>query len=533
MLGYALFLAVFAAIEVSSYGSLGYGPGDRTSFVTQLGLIGRQTSYLVDMPVHLEVLAGYIQWFLLGFFGVFYSVWGLIAGTAAIRADEEKGLLEQWFAVGVSPARLVFARLLAFTIAAAASAGLVVAAALLLALTTGQRLPAGATFVQAAIQLGPAVAFFAFGMLAAQLFPTRRNALGAAGLVAVALLLLNGFSRSVDWLRPANLISPFAYPDRSHLMTPGGGFEPISVLPWLVALLIAGLAANLHARRDLGASWFQALPRGDRPPGREPSANPLLGIPALNVVWEQRLGLAAWSAGIIVYAVTNVPLAKPFQDFFSKGSSLTALQARVAFGFSGRDPVIGFVSAEWFHTACLMLAVYAVTQVSRWAADDSDGRLEMILSTGIPRWRVIAERALALVAAASVIALANVAGVMAGAAVSGINLDFGRVIWASFLILPVAMAFGAVGAAISAIRPRPAVVILIVILAVSYLTPLMGVPIFHKSPPDWYTNLSVFQLYGSPLVDGVSWWGFGILAAVTALGFGVSLLAIRNRDVGS
>ena len=74
--------------------------------------------------------------------------------------------------------------------------------------------------------------------------------------------------------------------------------------------------------------------------------------------------------------------------------------------------------------------------------------------------------------------------------------------------------------------------VLIAVLAVSYLIPLMGVPLFHKLPPEWFTDLSVFQLYGSPLVEGVSWRGFTILLAVAAAGFAVALGAMQRREVG-
>lgn len=532
-IGWGVFLATFAFIEVYSYANLSAGTS-HASFAAQLGLIGSQTSYLIDIPHRLDLLAGYIQWFLVGYFGIFYSVWALIAGTGAVRGDEEKGLLEAWFAAGVSPLRLVFERLLAFAIAAGLSGLAVVGLALLLARLTRQDLPVAGSLVQVAAQMGAPVLVFALGMLLAQLFPTRRNALGVGGLVLVALLLLNGFSRTIDWLRPYHWISPFAYPDRVHAMTPGGGVDLAALAaPYLAALAFAGFAAHLNRRRDLGSAYFSLTP-SETPPVRDASGNVLLAVPALNVLWEQRVGLALWAVGIAVYAVANVPLAKPFNQIFSHGGADAALQARVAFGFSGRDPVLGFISQEWMQVACLVVSAYAITQVVRWAADDAEGRLEMLLSTGIPRWRVVLERALALAAAALLLALANVAGVLLGGWIGGISgLHPAAVLGASLLILPVVLAFGAVGAAVAAVRPRAAMGLLILVAATGYLIPLMAVSIFHKAPPDWFVNLSVFHLYGSPLVDGIYWRGTAILAGVILAGFGVAFALMRRRDVGS
>jgi ABC-2 type transport system permease protein len=532
-LGWGLFLGVFAFIEVFSYGSMGTGP-DHRSIVAQFQGMGNQTSYLVDLPHRLDLLAGYIQWFLVGFFGIFYSVWALIAGTGATRGDEEKGLVEAWFASGVSPYRLVFARLAAFTVAAGLSALAVVGLALLLARLTNQRLPAGGSVLQVVNQMGAPVAVFAFAMLLAQLLPTRRNALGVGGLVLGALVLLNGFSRTIDWLQPYRWISPFAYADFSHAMTPGVGVNLAAMaVPYLEAVLLATLAAYLNQGRDLGSAFFRVTP-AEGPPVRDASANLLLAVPALNVLWEQRVGLAVWTLAIGAYAVSNVPLAKPFNKIFGQGSSADALQAKVAFGFSGKDPLLGFISQEWMQVACLVVSAYAITQVARWAADDAEGRLEMLLSTGLPRWRVVLERALALAAAAVVIALGNVVGVLLGGQVGGIGgLRPVSVLGASLLFLPVVLAVGGIGAAVAAVRPRLAMGILILVIAAGYLVPLLGVPIFHKVPPAWFLDLSIFQLYGSPLVDGIYWRGTFVLAAVIVAGFGAALLLMRRRDVGS
>ena len=533
IVGYTAFLAFFAFIEVLSYGSLMAGAGgDPAGFATEMSVIGRQVSYLVDPPRHLELLAGYIQWFLIGYFAIFYSVWALLAGNAAIRSDEEKGLLEQWRAAGVTPLRLIYGRLLAFAMAAAGSMLAVVLFALALTLLTGQTLPFGGSLLQAAGQLGPPVLVFAFGMLLAQFFSNRRSALGIGGMVLGGLVLLNGFSRSVDYLRPYRWLSPFAYSDRVHAMTPGGGVDPWSLAaPFAAALALSGVAAYLTTRRDVGAALIHRKP-GNRPPVREAASNPLLLVPGLNVVWEQRVGLATWALAIALYAISNMPLVRPFTEFFTKASGVTRQQADVAFGIGARDPIVGFISKEWFVAATLVVCAYSITQVARWASDDVEGRLEMVLSTGVPRWRVVVERGAGLLAGATVIALGNVVGVLVGAASVGIRLDFGRVLEASLLMLPVAFAFGAVGAGVAAWRPRPAMGVLIAVLAVSYLIPLMGVPLFHKLPPEWFTDLSVFQLYGSPLVEGVSWRGFTILLAVAAAGFAVALGAMQRREVG-
>src|SRR5438105_8716572 len=100
---------------------VGTSEAARQQFGLQMQLLGRQLSYLVPLPVHPETLAGYVQWRAFGFFPVIFGFWALIAGSGAIRGDEDRGLLELWLASGTSRARLKAARTGAFVIAAAAS----------------------------------------------------------------------------------------------------------------------------------------------------------------------------------------------------------------------------------------------------------------------------------------------------------------------------------------------------------------------------------------------------------------------------
>ena len=50
--------------------------------------------------------------------------------------------------------------------------------------------------------------------------------------------------------------------------------------------------------------------------------------------------------------------------------------------------------------------------------------------------------------------------------------------------------------------------------------------------PAWLTRLSVFGLYGAPLVEGIAWPGLAALVGVSLAGFGAATLALARRDVG-
>jgi hypothetical protein len=51
--------------------------------------------------------------------------------------------------------------------------------------------------------------------------------------------------------------------------------------------------------------------------------------------------------------------------------------------------------------------------------------------------------------------------------------------------------------------------------------------------PDWMANLSVFHLYGNPVVGGPPWTPAVSMLLVFLVGFGAALVLMRRRDVSS
>jgi len=120
--------------------------------------------------------------------------------------------------------------------------------------------------------------------------------------------------------------------------------------------------------------------------------------------------------------------------------------------------------------------------------------------------------------------------IAAGAPAQDIHPDSGRLLLATALLVPLALTFGGLGAAIIARWPRLAVPVLSLVAVAGYLIQQVG-PLFRW--PSWALDLSVFTLYGTPLTTGVFWTGLWAMVAVIVLGFGIGLVAIRYRDVAS
>jgi len=502
---------------------VGNSEAARQQFGLQMQLLGRQLSYLIPLPVHPETLAGYVQWRAFGFFPVIFGFWALIAGSGVIRGDEDRGLLELWLATGTSRARLTAARAGAFVTAVGASILIVLVLTGLGAIIVGSPLPIEGLLADGAALLVITVACFAIALLIAQFVDSRRVAAGVSAIVLLGFFLLNSLGRTLEGPARFRGVSPFYYYDRTNGLSPGGPIDWASTLGlFAAALALIALAGIAFARRDLGAGLVR--PRSTaRPRVVEPSRNPLLRLPVLATIYEQRVGLLAWMVSTALLALFITSLAK------SVAESVNHLPIFRAYVSGQGDLNRAVISVFWFAMMPLVLAAFATTQVSRWTTDDTEGRLEMVLSEPVSRRRVALEREAALLVATTLIAVVGSAVTLWAADAQGISLGVGAIALATALLLPFGLAFGSLGAALAGWIPRATVLLLSGYAVVSYFLTQFA-PLFRW--PQWVENVSIFYLYGTPLTTGVYWTGFWVLIAIIAIAMTVGLLSFDRRDLG-
>jgi ABC-2 type transport system permease protein len=499
----------------------------QAAFGAQTTALARQIAYLLPLPVHPETLAGYVQWRVFGGMALVALVWAILSASGAARGDEECGLVEAWLAEGVPRARILAWRMGMF-VAAALVFGLVTAAASEAgAIATGSSLPIAGLLGQAFALAALAAACYAIVLVVAQLVDARRLAAGIGGALLAALFLLNGYARTADYQGAAVWLSPFHYYDRSDALAPGGSVDWAATAALLgVTAALFGLATFLFTRRDIGAAALRP-PAASRPPRHLPSANPLLRIPVVAGLYIQRVGLLGWIAGAVVFAVFLTSIAGQVGEFIAKTPGLALYLAAIGGSAGVTRAVIGSAT---YTLALALLAVYALTMVARWAADDQEGRLELILSQPVPRWRVVVERVAELAAGSLLIVLAVSIAVAVLAPSQHITLSTGDLLRAGGPLLPYGLLFGAVGATLAARFPRPAVAVLGAYVVASYLVFQLG-PILNW--PAWLLDLSVFKLYGNPLVSGIDWPPLVAVTAIAGAGFGAALLLMQRREVGT
>src|SRR5438046_4561706 len=127
-----------------------------------------------------------------------------------------------------------------------------------------------------------------------------------------------------------------------------------------------------------------------------PAGDPFLRLPVLAILDQQRTSLLAWAVVLPALGVFFLSFTRTLVD-----TMLATPSFRVYMERAGLGNYTSFIGVTWFGTLVLLLSMYAIVQTSGWAADDQEGRLEVIASQPISRARIVVERLVALLAGAA------------------------------------------------------------------------------------------------------------------------------------
>jgi len=502
----------------------GTSPAERHAFAAQMEVLGRQLSYLLPAPIQLDTVGGYLTWRSFSTVAFVYAIWALLAGTGAARGDEERGLTESWLAAGISRLRLLLTRSAGFALACAVS---ILAGTLVTYAGTalvGEPLDMSAVLLEVVLTFALALVGFGIGVAVSQLVITRRSASSLGAVVLVGTYVLNSLARSGVDVGALAAVSPFYLFDRSTPLVTGGTFNVAATAALVsVAAILVALAAIAFVRRDVGGALV-ALRAERTQPTQRPSRDPLLRLPVLAAVDQQRWWIAGWAVGISALAYLLTSLARTIVDSMNAIPSMRVYMERL-----GVNAYSDFIGAIWFGTALLIIAILVVVQVAGWAADDADGRLESMLAAGASRTRVVLERIASLLVQVGIVAGVSSLVVALAASSFGIAVPRDRLALATVLMLPAAFAFAAVGHVLVGWRPRVAVFLLGAVAVYSYFVQQFA-PIFEA--PAWLTNTSFFALYGTPMTKD-NWGGIATLLAIGVAATVAARVSMRRRDVGT
>jgi ABC-2 type transport system permease protein len=498
-----------------------------TSFAKLLRFLG--DAYAMQTP------EGYITFrYLSTVVPLLLSFWAILAGARMLRGEEERGTLDVLLATPQPRARLLLEKMAAFI-----TALILIAVLIGLGAVAGEASLGGHIDLVRALIMGLNVSLltFFFSMLAlllSQFTASRSAAVGwTSGLLLLALLLvIVGREVNGSWVQH---LSPFYYYDLNRPLIPSFTDQPLAALLLLgLSVLWVMLSFVLFARRDIGRaafSWRQkqasskmetlrSLSRAERTISTRTVAT--------HTLYAQGWSSICWLFGIVAICTFCVILVPNIQEAFYKLVQETPFLQKLFFDTPANSNT-ALLGTILFTFLPALVILFALILALKWSSDLENGRLELILGTPNSRPRILLER---FGANAFVVLLAPVLTwpvLLIGARMINLNIDQGRILAASFSMLPPALiAMGLVYALAGRLRYGVVLGILTAYLALAYVEEaLEGAILF----PGWLMSLSIFHVYGNPIFLGMNWTNFLGMAGVAIVLLIIGLVQFRYADV--
>ncbi len=490
VVGGSLFMYLIADSLASEMASYAGGPQALAASVRP----GVEALRLLRWPAdRLDTLGGYLTYHNVFLYTLFLSLYAAVQGARAVRGAEESHTLEEVLATGWSRAAVVRDCALGFlAVLVVVTAG--VGGGTVLALAAGSAPDAPGALVTATGSGLAALAAYGLGMLVAQVVGSARSAAGLSALLLTALYVVTNVWDQVGPLGLLRFVSPFWYATSLRAMVPGAEVDPWAAVA-LVAMagVLLVLAALAFEKRDYGAAlWVAATTR--TPHRAAPVRRPALRTWWSATLLRTRLGLVVWTVSTALWVSVMVALEpsvmaawEAFKDYLSGGPpspAATPADQYIAFAGDIITPVV---------------AAYVVAQAAGWVADLEQGRVEAVLAGPISWTRLVRERVAAALVGTAVITVGGIAALVLGAARVDVGLHADGLARMAFGCLLFGGAVAGVCAVVVAVaRTGPAVPVIAVFLAASYLLGLMA-PMLDW--PDWVARLSVFTALGHPYLE--------------------------------
>jgi ABC-2 type transport system permease protein len=482
-------------------------------------LIGGMPAQMVDFfgkPVGLGTFGGYLTWKYGLIFVLATALWSILALSGTLAGEASRGSLDVIATTPFGKRRIALEKL------AAHLTMLVIALAFMTVMVTissnafgnaalGDPLPL-ASSVGFALWLG-AIALF-FGGLAFALGPFLGRA-GSAGVAGIALALawsVNGLN-----LAPFTVLSPFSW-TANHIALVGMYDWAGVALVAAAAVVLLAIGVEGFARRDLGVTLGLGLPAL---PGV------VLGVrgPISRAFGEQLPRALAWGLGLGVFGAMLASLVGQMSGQLAGDANLLKV---LETAFPGLDlrTTGGFLQLfiELFY---IVAGFAAATFVSKWASDETGGRLVEVLATPLPRFGWVIAGGVAALAADAIMTLIFALSIGLGAGSGGVST--GDAMLGSVSLGIYAAALIGIGFAIGGLwRTSLAAELVALFVVATYLVGLLAPPL---GLPDWVHQLALSTHLGQPMAG--HWDVVGIVAclALAVGGILIGAWGMARRDV--
>lgn len=422
------------------------------------------------------------------------------------RADEENGRTELLRATVLGRNAPVTGVLVVAAGAFAVLGGLVTLSML------SQGLPTAGSVLYGAAMGMFGLLFACITAVTVQLTEHNRAALGLAGVLLGGSYVVRAIgdvgNGSLSWLSPmgwAQAARPYA----------GERWWTLLLLA-AAAVLCVGGAFALQGVRDLGGGLVPPRPG-------PPVASAALVRPDGLALRLQRASLVAWTVGLGLTGVSYGSVGQDVRDLIGDNNAFEDIIAQGG----------GNLTDAFFTTSLLMLALiaggFAISSTLRLRSEETSGRAEPLLATGLGRTRwVTSYVGVALGGSAALMAAAGLGmGLTYGIAVSDVG-QVGRLVGAAVGFVPALWLLVGVTLVLFGLAPRATTAAWGVLVA-CFVTGLFGELL---DLPSWVVDLSPFQHVPKMPSDGFALTPILALTGVAAALIVVGVVGFRRRDAG-
>ena len=521
-----LMLAVLSAIS-----SLIATPAARASLVS----LAHSFSWIAE-PIQVDTPGGYATW-KYGFTVLVMALWPILVGSRMLRGEEERGSLDVLLSLPRGRLQVALEKFAAMLVALLAMAVLIG----LLTFAGGKGYNAdfgfgGALLFGVNLALICAV-FGAIALFISQFTQERRTASGITGGLLLVFIVIDMLHRVIPGTEDISRLSPVYYYNLSKPLIPSygtnlGAFAVMIVL----TIVLSGAAVSLFVRRDVGATV--ALPGFLRLPERTVTPERALPVNAwsLRSVYTHSLAKIAvptfwWTVAIGGFAAFMVFIAEQTKQQLASLFESTPELKNLITGVGGSDANFNASLLSFlFVFLPLLLMAFAVTQASRWAADEEDGRQELVLATPQPRLSVILARYGAVATATVFIGVVTLALTALASAISGLALDGGNLAAATLSMIPLGLLMAALGYLFAGwLRTAIDTGLLSFLLVIWFFLTFVGPEL---NIPSATLKLSAFYYYGTPLINGLRLGDMLLVLAVAAVALVLASARFMRKDIG-
>ena len=260
-------------------------------------------------------------------------------------------------------------------------------------------------------------------------------------------------------------------------------------------------------------------------------------LPVALRTWKDLRWQIFWfGVGLALYGASIVLIFPQFEDYLKEVAETYPEEILNFFGGGDITSPEGFLTLEYYSFAVLILVIFAlVVSTGALAGEESRGTAETLLSQPLRRSRVMIEKGVAVLAASVTVCLVVCIGWLVS--VPFIDLDdlgLLDLVGATFGMLPIAMAFGALGFLLGAVAPSRgfAAGILVALAVLSYLVASIADVV---EPIEWMKFASPYYYSDATrwLIHGPIWWHQLLLLGSAGIFFALAVRAFEGREIGS